>query len=229
MVHPSHACALEEFRSINPLVTGSTYDRASPGRPGISPRSPTAGWTWLSSRSPRRDPQLVSLRALMREPMVFVCESCTLIDGRSATFHSPTWPATISSSFLTGWGIRQRLDKGFADAGVQPVSAYEVAHDAITAELIRHRLAAESSRRSASPRTAFRICAQSRCVPAMTWTLSIASATSQTETRGQRARRHVGRPRRPVSVIRRRARVHEALPGRDCRTWRGVPRRLRGW
>ena len=42
--------------------------------------------------------------------------------------------------FPLGWGIRQRVDAGFAAVGSQPVSAFEVADYAIAAELIRHRL-----------------------------------------------------------------------------------------
>jgi DNA-binding transcriptional LysR family regulator len=74
--------------------------------------------------------------------------------------------------FPPGWGIRRRLDAGFAAAGVHPVSAYEVADYAITAELIRHRLAATILPAS-DPRAI-------PLHPALTWTLSIAPAASQT-------------------------------------------------
>jgi DNA-binding transcriptional LysR family regulator len=79
--------------------------------------------------------------------------------------------------FPPGWGIRQRLDKGFAAAGVHPVSAYEVADYAITAELIRHRLATTILPTSVAHR--FPDLRTVALRPAMTWTLSIASAAAQ--------------------------------------------------
>ena len=76
----------------------------------------------------------------MREPMVFVCEaSHPLVNRRRVKLADLAGHDFIK--FPPGWGIRQRLDKGFAAAGVHPISAYEVADYAITAELIRHRLA----------------------------------------------------------------------------------------
>jgi DNA-binding transcriptional LysR family regulator len=83
--------------------------------------------------------------------------------------------------FPPGWGIRQRLDKGFAAAGVQPVSAYEVADYAITAELIRHRLATTILPASVASR--FPDLHTIPLRPTMTWTLSIASAASQDANR----------------------------------------------
>jgi DNA-binding transcriptional LysR family regulator len=76
-----------------------------------------------------------------------------------------------------GWGIRQRLDARFAAAGVHPISAYEVADYAITAELIRHRLATTILPSSVANR--FPDLRTVPLHPAITWTLSIAYAASQ--------------------------------------------------
>jgi DNA-binding transcriptional LysR family regulator len=80
-------------------------------------------------------------------------------------------------NFPLGWGIRQRLDAGFSAAGVQPISAYEVADYAITAELIRHRLATTILPASVANR--FPDLRAVALHPSMTWTLSIAYAASQ--------------------------------------------------
>jgi DNA-binding transcriptional LysR family regulator len=126
--------------------------------------------------------------------MVFVCESThPLADRRQIGLADLAGHDFIQ--FPPGWGIRQRLDEGFAAAGVQPVSAYEVADYAITAELIRHRLAATVMPVSVANRFPDLHTAALR--PVMTWTLSIASAASQTENRAINALvdtlvRHVG-------------------------------------
>ena len=80
--------------------------------------------------------------------------------------------------FPPGWGLRRRLDAGFAAAGVHPVSAYEVADYAITAELIRHRLATTILPASVANR--FSDLRAIPLHPPLTWMLSIASAASQT-------------------------------------------------
>jgi DNA-binding transcriptional LysR family regulator len=117
---------------------------------------------------------------LMRESMVFVCE-----DGHPLAKRRRVELADLAGrdfiQFPPGWGIRQRLDKGFAAAGVQPVSAYEVADYAITAELIRHRLA--TSILPASVASRFPDLHTIPLRPTMTWTLSIASAASQDANR----------------------------------------------
>jgi DNA-binding transcriptional LysR family regulator len=80
--------------------------------------------------------------------------------------------------FPPGWGLRRRLDAGFAAAGVHPVSVYEVADYAITAELIRHRLATTILPASVANR--FSDLRAIPLHPPLTWMLSIASAASQT-------------------------------------------------
>jgi DNA-binding transcriptional LysR family regulator len=112
----------------------------------------------------------------MSEPMVFVCESShALADRRKVTLADLAGRDFIN--FPLGWGIRQRLDAGFAAAGVHPVSAYEVADYAIAAELIRHRLANAVLPASAASR--FPDLRTVPLQPSITWTLSIAYAASQ--------------------------------------------------
>jgi DNA-binding transcriptional LysR family regulator len=123
---------------------------------------------------------LITLRELMREPMVFVCEaSHPLANRRRLELADLAGHDFIQ--FPPGWGIRQRLDKGFAAAGVQPVSAYEVADYAITAELIQHRLATTILPASVAGRFPHLHTIPLR--PTMSWTLSIASAASQDANR----------------------------------------------
>jgi DNA-binding transcriptional LysR family regulator len=167
--------ALEEFRGANPMaavrlrqsITGSAGHLAAiaDGQMDLALVSVTA------PGSP-----LVALRELMREPMVFVCEA-----GHPLAKRRRVELADLAGhdfiQFPPGWGIRQRLDKGFAAAGVQPVSAYEVADYAITAELIRHRLATSILPASVAGR--FPDLHTIPLRPTMTWTLSIASAASQ--------------------------------------------------
>jgi len=118
----------------------------------------------------------VTLRELMRETMVFVCESSHPLAGRRSV-ELADLAGHDFIHFPPGWGIRQRLDKGFTAAGVQPVSAYEVADYAITAELIRHRLATTILPASVAHR--FPDLRTVPLRPAITWTLSIASAAAQ--------------------------------------------------
>ena len=175
--------ALEEFRRSNPLVTVQLRQSVTGSAGHLTAIADgRMDLALVSIASPGS--QLVSLRELMREPMVFVCESThPLADRRKVDITDLAGHDFIQ--FPTGWGIRQRLDKGFADAGVQPVSAYEVADYAITAELIRHRLAATVMPVSVANR--FPDLRTVALRPAMTWTLSIASATSQTENRAVNA------------------------------------------
>ncbi|MCV7031409.1 LysR family transcriptional regulator [Mycobacterium sherrisii] len=170
------AAVLEEFRRVHPLVsvrlrqsqTGSAghLQAIADGRMDLALVS-------LSSAPSRR----VVVRELMHEPMVFVCESShplarrrhvrlADLDGRDLIVFPP------------GWGIRQRLDAGLAEAGVRPVSAYEVADYAIAAELMRHRLAATVLPINAAKRFPdLRVIPLS---PSLTWTLYLASTESPT-------------------------------------------------
>jgi DNA-binding transcriptional LysR family regulator len=167
--------ALQEFRRSNPLITvrlrqsltGSTghLTAIADGQMDLA---------LVSITSPGS--QLVALRELMREPMVFVCESShPLADRRRVELIDLAGHDFID--FPPGWGIRQRLDASFAAAGVHSVSAYEVADYAITAELIRHRLATTILPASVASR--FPDLRTVPLHPPITWTLSIASAASQ--------------------------------------------------
>jgi DNA-binding transcriptional LysR family regulator len=167
--------ALQEFRNSHPLITvrlrqsltGSAghLTAIADGRMDLA---------LVSIASPGS--QLVALRELMREPMVFVCDSShPLADRRRVELTDLAGHDFID--FPLGWGIRQRLDAGFADAGIHPVSAYEVADYAITAELIRHRLATTILPTSVANR--FPDLRTVSLHPPITWTLSIAYAASQ--------------------------------------------------
>ncbi len=167
--------ALEEFRGSNPLVTVRLRQSAAGSAGHLTAIADgQMDLALVSITSPGS--KLVTLRELMREPMVFVCESGhPLADRRRVELADLAGRDFIH--FPAGWGIRQRLDKGFAAAGVHPVSAYEVADYAITAELIRHRLATTILPASVANRFPDLCAVPLR--PALTWTLSIASATSQ--------------------------------------------------
>ena len=170
------AAVLEEFRRLHPLVTvqlrqsltGSAghLDAIADGKMDLALVS-------LSSSSSR----LVAVRELTHEPMVFVCESGHALAGRRHVTLGDL-DGLDFINFPRGWGIRQRLDAGFAAAGVQQTSAYEVADYAIAAELVRHRLAATVLPISAAERFPdLRVIPLS---PPLTWTLYLASAQSQT-------------------------------------------------
>jgi DNA-binding transcriptional LysR family regulator len=167
--------ALEEFRGSNPMVT-LRLRQSLTGSAGhlTAIADGQMDLALVSITSPGS--QLVALRELMREPMVFVCESThPLADRRKVELADLAGHDFIH--FPPGWGIRRRLDAGFAAAGIHPVSAYEVADYAITAELIRHRLATTILPASVADR--FPDLCTVPMHPPLTWTLSIASAASQ--------------------------------------------------
>jgi DNA-binding transcriptional LysR family regulator len=167
--------ALEEFRRSNPLLTVRLRQSLT-GSAGhltaiVDGQMDLALVSITSTGS-----QLVALRELMREPMVFVCESSHPLADR-ARVQLTDFAGHDFINFPLGWGIRQRLDAGFAAAGVHPISAYEVADYAITAELIRHRLATTILPTSVANR--FPDLRAVPLHPSITWTLSIAYAASQ--------------------------------------------------
>jgi DNA-binding transcriptional LysR family regulator len=175
--------ALQEFRRSSPLVTVQLRQSVSGSAGHLTAIADgRMDLALVSSTSPGSG--TVVLRELMREPMAFVCEpSHPLADRRKVELTDLAGQDFIQ--FPRGWGIRQRLDTGFAAAGVQPISAYEVADYAITAELIRHRLAATVMPVSVANRFPDLRVVPLR--PAMTWSLSIASAASQNENRAVNA------------------------------------------
>jgi DNA-binding transcriptional LysR family regulator len=167
--------ALEEFRGANPMVTVRLRQSITGSAGHLTAIADGQMDLALVSITTPGSP-LVTLRELMREPMVFVCEaSHPLANRRRVELADLAGHDFIQ--FPPGWGIRQRLDEGFAAAGVHPISAYEVADYAITAELIRHRLATTILPASVASR--FPDLRPVRLHPSTTWTLSIAYAASQ--------------------------------------------------
>lgn len=167
--------ALEEFRRSNPLVSVRLRQSMTGSAGHLT--AITDGQMDLALVSiAAPNSQLVRMRELMCEPMVFVCETNhPLAKRRKVELADLAGQDFIS--FPQGWGIRQRLDKAFTAIGVHPVSAYEVADYAITAELIRHRLATTIVPASVASR--FPDLRTIALNPEMTWTLSIASSASQ--------------------------------------------------
>lgn len=167
--------ALEEFRRSNPLITVRLRQSLTGSAGHLTAIADgQMDLALVSISSPGS--QLITLRELMREPMVFVCESSHALADRK-TVQLVDLAGHDFINFPRGWGIRQRLDAGFAAAGVQPISAYEVADYAIAAELIRHRLATAILPTSVANR--FPDLRTVPLNPSITWTLSIASAASQ--------------------------------------------------
>jgi DNA-binding transcriptional LysR family regulator len=167
--------ALEEFRRSHPLITVRLRQSLTGSAGHLTAIADGQMDLALVSISTPGS-QLVALRELMSEPMVFVCESTHALSGRRRV----TLTDLAGHDFINfpiGWGIRQRLDAGFAAAGVQPISAYEVADYAIAAELVRHRLASAILPTSAANR--FPDLRTVPLHPSITWTLSIAYAASQ--------------------------------------------------
>jgi DNA-binding transcriptional LysR family regulator len=167
--------ALDEFRRSNPLVTVRLRQSLTGSAGHLAAiadgRMDLALVSIQSSPSP-----LVALRELTREQMVFVCESThPLARGNRVRLIDLDGKDLIQ--FPVGWGIRQRVDAALTAAGVHPVGAYEVADYAIAAELIRHRLATAILPISAANR--FPDLHKVSVHPALTWTLSIASAAPQ--------------------------------------------------
>jgi DNA-binding transcriptional LysR family regulator len=167
--------ALEDFRRSNPLVTVRLRQSLTGSAGHLTAIADgQMDLALVSITSPGS--QLVALRELMREPMVFVCDSSDALADRK-TVQLSDLAGHDFIDFPLGWGIRQRLDAGFAAAGVRPISAYEVADYAIAAELIRHRLATAILPNSVANRFPDLRAVPLR--PSITWTLSIAYAASQ--------------------------------------------------
>lgn len=174
--------ALEEFRSLHPLVsvrlrqslTGSAghLDAIANGQMDLA---------LVSITQPSRQ---IALLELTHEPMVFVCESThALAQRRRVRLADLAGHDFIH--FPQGWGIRRRLDAGFTAAGVHPTNAYEVADYAIAAELVGHRLATTVLPISAANR--FPDLRTIPLNPALTWTLSLASAAPESASGATKA------------------------------------------
>jgi DNA-binding transcriptional LysR family regulator len=167
--------ALEEFRRLNPLVTVRLRQSLS-GSAGHLDAIANGQMDLALVSTPSSPSRLVAVRQLTREPMVFVCHS-----GHPLARRRRVRLADLAGQdfihFPIGWGVRQRLDAGFASAGVHPTNAYEVADYAIAAELVRRELATSVMPISAANRFAG-LCAIA-LDPPLTWTLSLASAAAK--------------------------------------------------
>ena len=175
--------ALAEFRRLHPLVsvrlrqslTGSAghLDAIADGKMDLALVSTN------SSRS-----RLVAIQELAEEPMVFLCESTHAL-ARRRRVQLADLAEEDFIHFPLGWGIRQRVDAGFAAAGVHPTNAYEVADYAIATELVRHRLATTILPISAAKR--FPDLHVVPLDPPLTWTLCLASSAAQPPSRAIQA------------------------------------------
>jgi DNA-binding transcriptional LysR family regulator len=164
--------ALAEFRRLNPLVAVRLRQSLTGSAGHLTAIADGQMDLALVSISSPQSPH-IKLRRLAREPMVFVCDSSHALAVRRRV-QLDDLDGQDFIQFPQGWGIRQRLDAAFAAAEARPVSAYEVADYAITAELIRHRLATTVMPSSAANR--FPDLRTVPLDPPLTWTLSIASA-----------------------------------------------------
>lgn len=116
----------------------------------------------------------VTLRALAEEPLVFLCrpEHHLVAGGRPVALTQLAGEVLIR--FASGWGIRQLVDRALLDAGVDPVSPYEVADYTTAAGLVHHRLGT-----TLMPRTAAAQFPELRSVPLarpLNWRLALATA-----------------------------------------------------
>ncbi|HTQ15990.1 LysR family transcriptional regulator [Mycobacterium sp.] len=171
--------ALQEFRLRNPLVTVRLRQSLTGSAGHLAAIADGKMDLALVSISSPPSP-LVELRELTSEPMVFVCDPGHPLSGR-ARVHLKDLAGQELIQFPVGWGIRQLVDAGFAAAGVDPVSAYEVADFAIAADLVRHRLAAAILPVSAAKR--FIDLRAITLHPTLNWTLFIASAPARHRSR----------------------------------------------
>lgn len=164
--------ALDDFRQSHPKVTVRLRQNTTGSAGHLAAIADGQMDLALVSITSPRSP-LVTMRELTREPMVFVCEATHPLAGRKRI---PLVDLARQDliHFPLGWGIRQRVDAGFAAVGVSPINAFEVADYAITAELIRHRLATTILPISVAER--FPDLRKIDVDPPLVWTMSIASA-----------------------------------------------------
>lgn len=116
---------------------------------------------------------LVDIRRLTGEPMMFVCSPEHRLAERRAIGLTDLLGEQLIQ-FAPGWGVRRILDQALAAAGLEVVTAYEVADYATAAGLARHRLGVV-----VLPAAEARLFPDLRHIavtPTLTWTLSLASA-----------------------------------------------------
>src|ERR1700691_5706885 len=171
--------ALEEFRQSHPKVTVRLPQNTTGSAGHLAAIADGQMDLALVSIPSPRSP-LVTVRELTREPMMFVCDATHPL-ARRKRLPLVDLAGQDLIHFPLGWGIRQRVDAGFAAVGAQPVSAFEVADYAIAAELIRHRLATTILPVSVADR--FPALHKFYLHPPMVWTMFIASAGPQLTNR----------------------------------------------
>ncbi|MCK8647249.1 LysR family transcriptional regulator [Mycobacterium colombiense] len=175
--------ALEEFRRLHPLVT-MRLRQSLTGSAGHLDAIANGQMDLALVSVPSPPSEQIALLKLTQEPMVLMCEATHEL-ARRRRVRLTDLAGQDFIHFPLGWGIRRRLDAEFTAAGVHPVNAYEVADYAIAAELIRHRLATTVLPTNAAKR--FPDLHAIPLNPALTWTLSLASAAGQKPSRATQA------------------------------------------
>lgn len=175
--------ALEEFRRLHPLVTVRLRQSLT-GSAGHLDAIANGQMDLALVSVPSPPSEQIALLKLTQEPMVLLCEATHEL-ARHRRVRLTDLAGQDFIHFPLGWGIRRRLDAEFVAAGVHPVNAYEVADYAIAAELIRHRLATTVLPTNAAKR--FPDLHAIPLNPALTWTLSLASAAGQKPSRATQA------------------------------------------
>lgn len=175
--------ALEEFRRLHPLVTVRLRQSLT-GSAGHLDAIANGQMDLALVSVPSPPSEQIALLKLTQEPMVLLCEATHEL-ARRRRVRLTDLAGQDFIHFPLGWGIRRRLDAEFVAAGVHPVNAYEVADYAIAAELIRHRLATTVLPTNAAKR--FPDLHAIPLNPALTWTLSLASAAGQKPSRATQA------------------------------------------
>jgi DNA-binding transcriptional LysR family regulator len=122
---------------------------------------------------PDKPPASVELCPLAEEPLVFLCRPDHHLAGADPVVLTQL-AGEVFVQFAPGWGVRHRVDRALADAGIDPAAPYEVADYATAAGLIHHRLGT-----TLMPRTAAAEFPELRAVPVtpeLTWQLYLATA-----------------------------------------------------
>ncbi|HTF48378.1 MAG TPA: LysR family transcriptional regulator [Pseudonocardia sp.] len=167
--------ALGRFHRAHPLVTVRLRQNVS-GSLGHLAAIADGSLDIAMVAVPGKPPASVTLRLLAEEPLVFLCWPDHPLAGRDAVVLTQL-AGEVLVRFASGWGIRDRIDRALADAGIDPVSPYEVADYATAAGLIHHRLGTTLIPRSAAVR--FPELRAVPVTPALTWQLSLATAAGR--------------------------------------------------
>jgi DNA-binding transcriptional LysR family regulator len=167
--------ALGRFHRAHPLVSVRLRQNVS-GSSGHVAAIADGSLDIAMVAVPGKPPAGVTLRLLAEEPLVFLCWPDHHLAGRDPVVLTEL-AGEVFVRFASGWGIRHRVDRALADAGIDPVSPYEVADYATAAGLIQHRLGT-----TLIPRTAAALFPELRAVPVTptpTWQLSLATSAGR--------------------------------------------------